>query len=48
MILRWGNENYIFEKAISDINNWKKMKGIEITAEEIESLKKIYQTKQKQ
>jgi UDP-N-acetylglucosamine diphosphorylase/glucosamine-1-phosphate N-acetyltransferase len=41
----WGNEKYIFEKAISDINNWKKMKGLEITPEEIESLKKIYQTK---
>ena len=38
----WGNEKYIFEKAISDINNWKKMKGLEITEEEIESLKKIY------
>jgi len=44
----WGNENYIFEKAISDINNWKKMKGLEITKHEIESLKKIYQTKHKQ
>ncbi len=41
----WGSEKYIFEKAISDINNWKKMKGLEITEEEIESLKKIYQTK---
>ena len=27
----WGSEKYIFEKAISDINNWKKMKGLEIT-----------------
>ena len=41
----WGNEKYIFDKAISDINNWKKLKGLEITEEEIESLKKIYQTK---
>ena len=41
----WGNEKYIFEKAISDINNWKKLKGLEITEEEIESLKSIYQTK---
>ena len=40
----WGNEKYIFEKAISDINNWKKMKGHEISDEEIASLKKIYQT----
>jgi len=44
----WGNERYIFEKAISDINNWKKLKGLEIIEEEIESLKNIYQTKQKQ
>lgn len=39
----WGNEKYIFEKAIADINNWKKLKGCEITETEIESLKKIYQ-----
>ncbi len=38
----WGNEKYIFDKAISDINNWKKMKSLEITEEEIQSLKKIY------
>ncbi len=44
----WGNENYIFEKAIADIHNWKKLKGMEITPEEIASLKKIYQTKNKQ
>lgn len=39
----WGNEKYIFEKAIADINNWKKLKGFEITETEIQSLKKIYQ-----
>ena len=39
----WGNEKYIFEKAISDINNWKKLKGHEITQEEIKALKNIYQ-----
>jgi UDP-N-acetylglucosamine diphosphorylase/glucosamine-1-phosphate N-acetyltransferase len=44
----WGNERYIFEKAISDINNWKKLKGREITEEEIRSLKNLYQTKHKQ
>ncbi len=44
----WGNEKYIFEKAISDINNWKKLKGSEITEEEIRSLKNLYQTKYKQ
>ncbi len=42
----WGSEEYIFEKAISDINNWKKLKGQEITEAEIESLKNIYQTKE--
>ncbi len=40
----WGNEKYIFEKAIADINNWKKMKGHQISAEEIEALRKIYQS----
>ncbi len=44
----WGNDTYIFEKAIHDINNWKKLKGLEITQTEIESLKKFYDLKQKQ
>jgi hypothetical protein len=39
----WGNEKYIFERATTDIDNWKKLKGIAITQEEINSLKKIYQ-----
>lgn len=38
----WGNENYKLEKVIEDINNWKKMKGMEITKEEIETLKNLY------
>lgn len=38
----WGNEKYFFKKAIDDINNWKKLKGYEITETEIQSLKKIY------
>lgn len=42
----WGIEAYIFDKAISDINNWKKLKGHEITEEEINSLKNIYDLKQ--
>jgi UDP-N-acetylglucosamine diphosphorylase/glucosamine-1-phosphate N-acetyltransferase len=42
----WGNERYIFDKAISDINNWKKLKGLKITEEEIKSLKNIYGLKQ--
>jgi len=39
----WGNEKYIFEKAITDVNNWKKLKNREITEQEIKSLKNIYQ-----
>lgn len=38
----WGSEKYIFDKALTDINNWKKMKGHVITLEEIECLKNIY------
>ncbi len=45
---RWGSERYIFEKAIRDINNWKKLKGFEITQTEIDSLKILYELKQKQ
>ena len=41
----WGNEKYDFEKAITDINNWQKLKGKEITREEIHALKKIYSKK---
>jgi UDP-N-acetylglucosamine diphosphorylase/glucosamine-1-phosphate N-acetyltransferase len=39
----WGKEKYIFEKALVDINNWKKLKGREITETELQSLKNIYQ-----
>jgi UDP-N-acetylglucosamine diphosphorylase/glucosamine-1-phosphate N-acetyltransferase len=39
----WGNERYDFKKAIIDINNWKQLKGHEITESEIQSLKKKYQ-----
>lgn len=38
----WGNEKYIFEKAIADISNWKKLKNQEITEQEIQSLKNKY------
>lgn len=44
----WGEQHYIFEKAISDINNWKNLKGLQITEQEIFSLKNIYKTKHKQ
>ncbi len=39
----WGNERYIFEKAIKDIENWKQMKHQHITEEEIETLKYLYE-----
>ena len=38
----WGNERYIFEKALADIGNWKKMKGQELTASEIKMLSNLY------
>jgi len=38
----WGNEKYIFEKVLKDIDNWKQFKGQRITENEIETLKKIY------
>ena len=44
----WGNDTYIFEKAIYDINNWKKLKGLEITETEIKSLKNFYELKYQQ
>lgn len=43
----WGNETYLFEKAIRDISNWKKLKGKEITQTEIDSLKILYELKHK-
>lgn len=39
----WGADRYLFDKAISDIRNWKQMKDRDISAAEIEILKKIYQ-----
>jgi UDP-N-acetylglucosamine diphosphorylase/glucosamine-1-phosphate N-acetyltransferase len=39
----WGNDKYVFEKAITDINNWMKLKNREISSLEIQSLKNIYQ-----
>ncbi len=38
----WGIERYNLEKALSDINNWKKLKGKEITENEIKILTDIY------
>jgi UDP-N-acetylglucosamine diphosphorylase/glucosamine-1-phosphate N-acetyltransferase len=38
----WGSEEYKFEKALADIDNWKRLKGKTITAEEIKILTDIY------
>jgi UDP-N-acetylglucosamine diphosphorylase/glucosamine-1-phosphate N-acetyltransferase len=38
----WGSERYIFEKALKDIENWKKMKQQKLTNEETEVLYQLY------
>lgn len=38
----WGKEKYLLEKAMDDINNWKKLKGFSITEEEKSQLIKLY------
>jgi UDP-N-acetylglucosamine diphosphorylase/glucosamine-1-phosphate N-acetyltransferase len=38
----WGNKRYIFEKAVIDISNWKKMKGQVLTASEQTLLEQLY------
>lgn len=38
----WGNDRYIFEKALQDIAAWKQMKNQLLTEKEIELLQKIY------
>lgn len=38
----WGLQEYILEKALQDIDNWKRLKGKTITAEEIKILSDIY------
>lgn len=38
----WGNERYLYEKALRDIDNWKRLKGFEITEAEKITLKKLY------
>lgn len=40
----WGTDKYHFEKAISDIENWKKMKGRTISQVEKDMLWKLYNT----
>ena len=41
----WGTKgfsNYEFEKALADIRNWKKLKGFDLTTEEITTLRNIF------
>jgi len=41
----WGGKTlskYEFEKAISDIDNWKKLKNLSVTEQEVIKLKKIF------
>ena len=38
----WGKERYVFEKAVQDIDNWKKFKGKNITQNEIAILQNLY------
>jgi hypothetical protein len=39
----WGViKGYVLEKAIEDIQNWKKMKGFQITAAEKEVLSALF------
>ena len=41
----WGYspvEKYVFEKAIRDINNWKKLKGNALTEQEVNQLRNIF------
>jgi UDP-N-acetylglucosamine diphosphorylase/glucosamine-1-phosphate N-acetyltransferase len=38
----WGNQEYILDKAILDIDNWKKLKGKSISDNEIKILTDIY------
>ena len=40
----WGKDRYKLDKAFQDIDNWKKMKGHNITDKEIQNLTKLYQS----
>lgn len=43
----WGLEDYNFEKAIEHINNWKQLKGLQLSDAEISVLKYIFEGNQK-
>lgn len=38
----WGSQRYQLDKAVKDIDNWKKWKGLSITEEEKNILKQLY------
>jgi len=38
-----GNEKYKFDKALQDISNWKKLKNKELSEQEIQTLKSIFE-----
>ena len=38
----WGKQKYILDKALQDIDNWKKLKGENISLAEQEFLKELY------
>ncbi len=40
----WGNEKYNIDKAIQDIDNWKKLKGYKISQEETNKLSELHQS----
>ncbi len=42
----WGDKTYIFEKAILDIENWKKLKNCIINPQEIKKLELLYKSQQ--
>ncbi len=39
----WGNQKYMFEKVIEDVNNWMQFKNKSIDNETIELLKELYE-----
>ena len=42
----WGQERYVFEKALKDIENWKKMKHQALTSKETDLLHQLYLSNQ--
>ena len=41
----WGDKTYIFERALEDIRNWKKLKHHNISEKEINILTSLYQSR---